>query len=53
MLAVFKISSVEFQKQIKNKELLGRIAAVERADKLTERQLAARVREFFEVIPSK
>jgi stalled ribosome rescue protein Dom34 len=46
-------AKMEFKKQIRNRELLSRIAAVETSDKLTERQLAAKVREFFATIASK
>ncbi len=37
----------EFQKQIKSKKLRERIVGVETADKLTDRQLMAKVREHF------
>jgi stalled ribosome rescue protein Dom34 len=37
----------EFQKQIKSKAVRQRIAAVETVDKMTERQIVAKVREFF------
>lgn len=37
----------EFQKQIKSKELLAKIVATEKCDKMTDPQIVARVREFF------
>lgn len=37
----------EFQKQIHSKEMQARIAASEKCDKMTDPQIAARVREFF------
>ncbi len=37
----------EFQKQIKNKAFRQRIVGVETADKLTQRQLVAKVRKYF------
>lgn len=37
----------EFQKQIKSKELRQRIVAVETADKMTDPQLKAKVRQYF------
>lgn len=38
----------EFHKRIKSKELRQRIAGVETADKLTDNQLAAKVRDYFQ-----
>ena len=41
-------AKTELEKQInKSKGLSSKIVAVERADKMTERQIAAKVREFF------
>lgn len=40
-------AKIEFQKQIKSKELRQRVVGVETADKLTDRQLIAKVREYF------
>jgi hypothetical protein len=41
-------AKIQFEKEIKkSKELKAKIAAVERADKMTERQIAAKVRDFF------
>ena len=41
-------AKLELEKEMrKSKQLAGKIAAVERADKMTERQIAARVRGFF------
>jgi len=41
---------VEFEKEIaKLKQMAPKVAAVERADKMTDRQLAAKVRKFFRV----
>lgn len=38
----------EFQKQIKSKEFQRRVIGVETADKMTERQLVAKVRQYFQ-----
>jgi len=37
----------EFKKRLEKKKLGGRIAAVETEDKMTDRQIAAKVREYF------
>jgi hypothetical protein len=37
----------ELKKRLKNHNLAGRIAAVETADKMTDRQIAAKVRQYF------
>ncbi|HLZ97943.1 MAG TPA: hypothetical protein VKP66_08315 [Steroidobacteraceae bacterium] len=37
----------EFKKRLENKKLGGRIAAIETEDKMTDRQIAAKVREYF------
>jgi len=37
----------EFRKRLEQKKLGGRIAAVETEDKMTDRQIAAKVREYF------
>jgi hypothetical protein len=37
----------EFKKRLEKKKLGGRIAAVETQDKMTDRQIAAKVREYF------
>ncbi len=43
-------AKLELEKEIRKlKQLGGRIAAVERADKMTEPQIAAKVREFFDL----
>ena len=43
-------AKVELEKEIKNsKELALRVAGVEPADKMTENQIRARVREFFQL----
>jgi len=43
-------AKLELEKEIKKmKQLAGKIAAVERADKMTERQIAAKVRKFFDL----
>lgn len=41
-------AKLELQKQIKSKTIMARIAAVEKSDKLTEPQLKARFRKFFQ-----
>lgn len=40
-------AKIEFQKQIKSKDLMSRIAKVESADKMTEPQLMAKIRRCF------
>jgi stalled ribosome rescue protein Dom34 len=41
-------AKIQFEKEIiKSKKLKAKIAAVERADKMTEPQIAAKVRDFF------
>jgi stalled ribosome rescue protein Dom34 len=42
-------AKLEFQKQIKSKTLIARIAGVETADKMTEPQLVAQVKQFFDL----
>jgi hypothetical protein len=43
-------AAAEFKKEVEKSKLLGpRIAAVERVDKMTVRQVAAKVRKFFHV----
>jgi hypothetical protein len=43
----------EFKKRIKSKKLRGRVAELETADKMTDRQIAANVREHFSAVPEK
>lgn len=38
---------IEFQNQVKSKDLLAKIVATEKCDKMTDPQIVARVREFF------
>jgi stalled ribosome rescue protein Dom34 len=40
-------AKTEFQKQIKNKKFRERIVAVETSDKMTDNQLVAKVRKYF------
>lgn len=41
-------AKLELKKQINSKMLLARVSAVETADKMTDRQLSAKVRNFFQ-----
>ncbi|MBI3866109.1 MAG: hypothetical protein HY290_29880 [Planctomycetia bacterium] len=43
----------EFKKRIKTKKLRGRLAELETADKMSDRQIAAKVRQHFESEPEK
>jgi len=40
-------AKVELEKRLENKALSGRVVGIETVDKLTDRQIAARVRQYF------